>query len=279
MIRPHRVLRALRFLRRLPGWQRFAERIVPRDAAMTFDVTNQHGRHVGTLGDHIERKLYLFGGYELDEINLFLGVIPKERMGVILDVGANIGVHSIAFAQKFKEVVAFEPNSIAIERLRKMARLNQCENVRSFQLALGAYSSKLPLRLVDNYNIGLGTLVKEQIYDRPTREMETVDVRPGDDFLNDLGISRVDAIKIDVQGFEQEVLLGLRKVIERDNPTMWIEISSESRGSKLDRETLSSLANGKKLYKLSSSGGLYRQAVLRECDVQADIEDGDYIIA
>src|SRR5262245_8857068 len=104
-----RIARALRGLRVLPGWQRLVNRLVPQHLA-SFTICNGDTVFAGDIGSYLDRQVYLFGGYESAQIRCFLSCIPAGRHGTLLDIGANAGTHSLAFARVFETVRAFEPN-------------------------------------------------------------------------------------------------------------------------------------------------------------------------
>lgn len=250
---------------------------VPRDAGSTFRVTNAHGVHSGHLADFIQRQLYLFGGYEWDEIDAFLALIPKDRRGAALDIGANVGVHSTAFSKTFEQVISFEPNPALWPVYERMQAENGCHNLVLNRCALGAEDAILPFFLVNEYNLGMGTLVQEDQYHQQLRHAAEVPVRVGDALLGDLGVTRVDAIKIDVQGFELEVVRGLRETIERDRPILWIELAEGLHQSLEDRALLDWLMRDRAVYRFVVAGTVVRRIVLQRCDGE-DLVEADYVL-
>lgn len=271
------LFRQLRFLRDLRGWKRLVQAVVPRDASSAFRVTNKHGVHSGDLSDFIQRQLYLYGGYEWDEIDGYLAMMPQDRRGVALDIGANMGVHSVAFAQAFDRVLSFEPNPQLWPVYERMQADNGADNMVLNRCALGAQETTLPLFLANDYNLGMGTLVQEDQYQQPLYQTAEVPVRVGDALLTELGVSRVDAIKMDVQGFEVEVIRGLRGTIERDRPILWIELAEGLHQTPEDRALLDWLMQDRAVYRFVFKGTLMRRAVLERCDGDALVE-ADYVL-
>lgn len=124
-----RIARALRNLVALRGWQRRVNRLVP-DHSASFTVRNGDTVFAGDIGSFIDRQVYLFGGWESTLIQCFLSRIPAGRHGTILDVGANAGTHSIAFARIFETVHSFEPNPMLWPQFEQNMVLNGLTNVR-----------------------------------------------------------------------------------------------------------------------------------------------------
>jgi len=170
--------------------------------------------------------VHLFGGYESAQIRCFLSRIPAERHGTILDIGANAGTHSLAFARVFETVHAFEPNPMLWPQFERNMELNGLTNVRLHKLGLADRDSELTLHLIDKPNYGLGTFSTVEQYDLPLRPAVTCPIRHAGNYLAEIGAGPVDAVKIDVQGFEPEVLRGLHNILKRYRPVIWCEIGS-----------------------------------------------------
>jgi FkbM family methyltransferase len=220
-----RIARALRGLRALPGWQRLVNRLVPHHSA-SFTIRNGDAVFAGNIGSYIDRQVYLFGGYELAQIQCFLSCIPAGRHGTILDIGANAGTHSLAFARLFETVHAFEPNPMLWPQFERNMVLNGLTNVHLHKLGLADRDSELTLHLIDKPNYGLGTFSTVEQYDLPLRPAATCPIRHAGNYLAGIGAGPVDAVKIDVQGFEPEVLRGLHNILKRYKPVIWCEIGS-----------------------------------------------------
>jgi FkbM family methyltransferase len=221
-----RVVRSLRGLRGVRGWGRIANLFVPPDAEGAFAVENPSGWFAGDLASFVDRQMYLYGEYEGELIREFLSIVPPERRSVILDIGANVGTHSLAFACHFASVHSFEPNPALWESFEQNMRINGRTNVAIHQVALADRDSEMPFYSIPKKNFGLGTLSPTSQYDLPLQEIGKVKVAHASRYLETLGLGRVDAIKIDVQGFEREVVRGLAPLLERDEPIVWVEVST-----------------------------------------------------
>jgi FkbM family methyltransferase len=147
------------------------------------------------------------------ELHVLPGMADPNRLS--LDIGANWGMYTAALLPVSKGVIAFEPDpgeAALLRRAHPRARVEEC--------ALGATSGTATLRqpLLANGGAskGWGTLS-----DRSFEHEATVDVPVRR--LDDLGIQGVGLIKIDVEGFEMQVLDGGWETIARDRPVMMIE--------------------------------------------------------
>lgn len=272
-----RAVRSLRHLANLRGWHRFAGRSAP--ATGPFRVANDGLWLEGDLGSLIEREFYLYGGYERENIDLFLSMVPRGRRGTILDIGANIGTHSLRFSQAFEHVLSFEPNPLVIDRLRRNVALNAADNIAVHHVGLGDSSADLELFAPVGSNQGLGTFVKTEQYDLPLERIGVSRIEAGDAYVGSHAPGRIDAIKCDVQGFELQVFAGLRETVRRDRPTLWIEIGG---GAHTVAEEIAALLpllpTPARFYRMSTATtGLVSHATLVEADA-ADLVGGDWVI-
>ncbi len=153
----------------------------------------------------------------LGVLNRFLG-----RGDVFVDVGAYVGFFSMYASRIVGEegkVLAFEPNPLAYRVLLKNLKMNSIKNVIALNVALGSREEYRYLSMNDNRPASETTLMDTGRNGKRVR----VRVRRLDDVLNDLGIGNVRMVKIDVEGWENEVLKGTVRTIERSRPILVIE--------------------------------------------------------
>ncbi len=160
--------------------------------------------------DHVSRGIRKFGYWEGHETRLLVGnVNPGD---VILDVGANIGYHTVLFgalAGPKGRVIAFEPAADNYCLLNRNIARNGLENVETMAAAVCDKAGVLGLRRHDESS-GAHTLADvEQAGFSKTLLVPTLR-------LDDLPIDRVDFIKIDIQGAELLALDGASGLIEKN---------------------------------------------------------------
>lgn len=141
-----------------------------------------------------------------------------------LDVGANIGNHTLFFRSCFLGVIAVEPNPLARALLEFNLRVNGADNVvvKSVGLSDNEGTAKLA---VCRDNLGASRLQRIAAADknfaaRISEEIE-VDIVTGDSILNP--DTPIGLIKIDVEGLESEVLHGLARTIRSNRPVIMLE--------------------------------------------------------
>lgn len=157
------------------------------------------------------------GDYERTAIDAFFRLLP--RGGTVLDVGANIGVHSLLAAKAVGPqgtVVAFEP----IRENRELASLNAARNcianIRMIDKAVGNTEGQLTLYRsradCGTHSAGLSSGTPER-----------VEVVRLEDWVFREGLNSIDALKIDVEGFDGFVLDGALQLVSAWRPVILIE--------------------------------------------------------
>ncbi len=163
-----------------------------------------------------------------------------ERSACFVDVGANYGFYSVlaALCNPALRVVSFEPLPAIFEGLKKNVILNQLQaRIHCENLALSSQTGTATLYLPPTTGNDLestGTLSLDSWQVRQKSEPVQVQTIRLDDY--DLRHSmRVDVIKIDVEDFEADVLVGMERVVRRDQPFIVCEILPRNREHKNER--------------------------------------------
>lgn len=142
---------------------------------------------------------------------------------VFADVGANFGVYTLAASRIVGEagmVLAFEPTAESFAILRRNIELNQFSNVHFFQVALAQMRSKA--WLYHGWDPVGNSLGKDPLYGDEGEEVQTEAL---DQLLEENGVDRVDAIKIDVEGAEELVLRGAIRCLTTQSPIVIFEFN------------------------------------------------------
>jgi FkbM family methyltransferase len=164
--------------------------------------------------------LSVFGHYtEEFELSLFENEISKES--IVLDVGANIGLYTLAAARKnAKLVYSFEPDFVSFANLKRNVETNNYSNVAVENYAVSDKTGHADLTVTSKYPLDRGNVhLISSPQERKQRERRiTVDTICLDEFFADKH-KHVDIAKIDVEGLEYEVLRGMSNLITA-NQTM-----------------------------------------------------------
>jgi FkbM family methyltransferase len=119
---------------------------------------------------------------------------------VVYDVGANIGETCLVFSRQCSTVYAFEPDPVTYERLKEHLLQNEVKNVTAFAFALGSANQKVSL-LRTAHNSGGNRIATEN-------QGVAIEVRRLDDLIREQNLKMPSLIKIDVEGYEMQVLQG-----------------------------------------------------------------------
>jgi len=203
-------------------WERFHFRQDASESSGTIISHRIDGKmlsfFISNRMDYIQSFLIRGDFYERAELDLIRRLCPPGK--VFVDIGANIGNHSI-FVSKFcsaSEVIVFEPNPKAIELLKINLALNECTNVNTayLGLALSSESNLADVHYPISNNMGQAQILKVA--------HGAIKCLPGDLFLQQ---KPVGFIKIDVEGAEFDVLKGVQGTVEVWRPSILIEVWPE----------------------------------------------------
>jgi len=145
-----------------------------------------------------------------------LPLVVAPRRPVIFDVGANVGQSIDLFSRLFPEssIYSFEP---AADCFALLNRKYTNDRVRLFQVALsssdGAREFFYYQKSVLNSLLPLDTHPANPFADVKMIKTSMVNTRTVDGFMREAGISRIDLLKIDTQGWDYEVLLGAERAL------------------------------------------------------------------
>ncbi len=171
------------------------------------------------------------GQYE-PEISYLIDYLIRDE-DIVLDIGANVGVHTVAFARRASagHVFAFEPVEEMARRLSTNVALNGLKNVTLVPCGLGAQdgNAEMAVNIGGAGLEGTSTIAGSVHLDREPEnyQQRKVPVRRLDGLIETLGIDgRIGFVKIDTEGFETWVLEGGMATIRDHKPAMIIEAHS-----------------------------------------------------
>lgn len=180
------------------------------------------------LSEGIDFSIYILGGFEPLTLRLYKELVKSGD--VVLDIGANIGSHTLPLAKLVGNdghVYAFEPTDFAVNKLQNNLNLNTnlIKQVTACQAMLVSNEGD-PIEnklfsswpLVENKN--LHKKHKGQLMLTTGARAITLD-----NAVKEYKINKIDFIKLDVDGFEYSVLSGGRKSLERFKPTILMELA------------------------------------------------------
>jgi FkbM family methyltransferase len=226
---------------RRPAAQSLTAFTLERDKQYPFVVDAYGFKYQGYTGNVIDEFALRYGAWEKDRLFLVRDYLKNlnDPNAVVIDVGANSGHHSLFYSQHAARVLAFEPFPPVIEMFRRNLALNpHITNVELFEVGLGDADVELPFAAPVDVNHGQGSFRAEAPQDPGMKQFATrLRVVVGDEYLKDRNAGPVAFIKVDVEGFEEPVLKGLRQLVARHRPLIEVEVSPPPTGTvdSLDR--------------------------------------------
>jgi FkbM family methyltransferase len=202
---------------KLPGFHRL---VFGRDGVF---VANERDVYVGDA-------LVTYGEFSHLEIEELLRHVDAGT--TVIDVGANVGTHTVALARAVRRVIAIEPQPFVFYSLCAQVVLNSLQNVICLNCGLGAEPGavmvpKLDYSIKSNYG---GVSIDA---DHFAREDYSVEIRTLDRVAADYRVEGKVFLKIDAEGMERDVLAGGRAFIERVRPVMYVENDRRDRSAAL----------------------------------------------
>ena len=177
------------------------------------------------LGNDSSLPLFIGGCMEPNEF-AFLDSVLKEGM-VFVDAGANEGLFSL-FASRCVgpsgRVFSFEPSQREFDRLSGNIRLNGLDNVCALGPLSPDASGDTELNIACSHHSGHNTLGRFA-HEVPLLRTERVSAQTLDGFAAEAGLTRLDFLKMDVEGAERRVLEGARGVLRQMRPMILFEAS------------------------------------------------------
>jgi FkbM family methyltransferase len=154
--------------------------------------------------------------FEEDQ-HIIRAILDRLRPGECYwDIGASLGLYGLLMAKAVGPsgcVIAFEPESRSYARLLENVKTNQLDNIRSFRLALGRDRQQARLAVQAAASSGAHSLVSQEAL-QSGGCYQTIDVVPGDQLRKQEGLPVAAALKVDVEGAEEDVLMGLREMLQ-----------------------------------------------------------------
>jgi FkbM family methyltransferase len=172
----------------------------------------------------LEHFLYFYGTFEAGTLHTIRKCLRQND--VFIDIGANIGLMSLLASRLIGEkgkVFAFEPESETFAILERNIEMNRITNVRTFRIALGSASTTEIIYSNLDRSRGSASLIKTQ----GNSEGVPIQVETLDKFITTNQVADIRMMKIDVEGWELEVLRGARQLLSSHYaPIICIEYSS-----------------------------------------------------
>lgn len=145
--------------------------------------------------------------YQYSTLLAALPYVKQKR--IALDVGGHIGFYSSALLDTFERVIAFEPSPTNIKCFAQ-----NCPEAKLYTCGLGDHEGVVDLNIAHD-NSGNNSIVEAFGSDKVRIDLKTLD---------SFGFTEIDLIKIDVQGYEEKMLIGAKETILKNKPILIVEV-------------------------------------------------------
>ena len=175
--------------------------------------------------EHIQQQLFWYGCYEKD-----LGELLKKMLrpnDVFIDIGGNIGYFSLLSASisPSVKVISFEPVKDLFKKMKENFSINDRKNIVAINAAVGEMNEQCELFLSAPDNLGMPSFHQPENYSGRKEKVEVIAI---DDWLKTSGLTKIDLIKLDIEGSELAALKGMRAVLEEQRPVLIVEVNPET---------------------------------------------------
>jgi FkbM family methyltransferase len=213
-----------------------------RDKEYSFVVDNYGYLYRGTTGNLIDDSVLVFGAWE-KHILFFIEDYAKAtgtRDTAFVDVGANTGQYALFMSPRAKEVHAVEPFPPVLKKLHANIALNKFTNIKVHELGLGDKEGTIPFFEPADENHGGGTFRAEGHDGKGQKRSADLRVATGDEVLKAATVP-IGSMKIDIEGYEEPALKGLRQTLEKHRPMVVVEVSTPPAGTIASLDQLKAL--------------------------------------
>ena len=229
-----------------PTWRKFLYRQLRRngktpDYAFSKDFYGL--KYKGNLNNNIDANVFFYGAFEKpllfflrDTLNALITETPKA---IFMDIGANVGHHSIFLSKFASQVLAFEPYPKVNMQFKQQIAHNNISNIQIFENGLSDRRETLNYYAPTGNNEGIGSFDESSI-SKGNTSYGKLELQEGDQVIESDSWKNIKLIKIDVEGFEKKVIKGLSRTIEEERPVIVCEITYGQQLSFVSIEELSS---------------------------------------
>lgn len=213
------------------GYKDFKVRSIPRINSYPANTIRKVKR--GNINYHLDLSDY-------NDWKVFwdLKEVAREKLFeqckedyTVVDIGTNVGHVLMNFAKRAGtngKIIGFEPDPTNFKRCKRNLSLNNFENIQLYNLGMGKEDKTTFIELVNLNNRGQNRIVEDGSGGSMGEKFTKIEVKVFDDFCEkELKLTNIDLMKIDVEGYEFNVLQGAKKSIEKYRPMLFIELDDE----------------------------------------------------
>ena len=198
------------------------------------------------IDDLCGMRVIATGRFELTQLDAIRTLITSpdgiagkkiDRHGTFIDVGANIGLYTMAFSNFFDNTVAFEASPLTFKILEVNLALSGAPKAQCFCQGISDQTRQATLFTPADGNLGWASVSPERHSPDTAGSGVTINLDTLDNLYKKLGFngSAVSLIKIDVEGHEAEVLRGSIEILKQYGPVVVFEVLTKAAGADCTR--------------------------------------------
>lgn len=175
--------------------------------------------------EHIQQQLFWYGYYEKELGDLIKKILRPGN--VFLDIGANIGYFSLLAGnhEPTAKIIAFEPVGSIFKKLEENISINTVQNIKAVNSGVGDKNEEREIYISAEDNLGMSSFQKPGSYSGKTEMISVITI---DEWIKSTALSKIDLIKLDVEGNELAALKGMHKTLQNFKPAVIVEINPET---------------------------------------------------
>ena len=177
----------------------------------------------------LEKRKWNKHVYSIVENSIIKKAVPYIKNNIVIDIGGNSGYHTKFYAEIAKKVIVYEPVPQVFEILKNNLKSSRLENIEYNNIAVGNIMGNVNL-FVDVNRLSMTSQIPLVDSEPITVPITTLDIEHPTE--------NISYVKIDVEGFEWEVLQGAISLIDRCKPALLVETYLpwiEKRGQEPDK--------------------------------------------
>lgn len=163
---------------------------------------------------YVDMMIFKNGIYEKDIVDDIYNELDNTK--TMLDIGSNIGQHSLILSSYCKKIYAFEPIPKVYEQFRSSIAKNNIKNIETFNIGISNKKETKEFNFIEDH-AGASSFI-----DRSNDHTHKIIVKT-DTLYNILRDTSFDVMKIDVEGYEAVVILGNKEIILKNRPVIFVE--------------------------------------------------------
>lgn len=190
----------------------------------------------------ISTELQIYESHEPLTTHLMINELKQDM--ICVDLGSNIGYYAVIESNLIGEtgkIFAIEPSPVNFPVLKSNLENQKMNNFLAFNIAIGDKNEEMEFIISSKSNWSKIRMNNEKI--NPEDKIIKIPVKTLDSFVNENNITKIDILRMDVEGFEYNILLGANKILEKFKPKIFVEIHKMYLGKGKTYEIFNELKN------------------------------------